>query len=61
MLHNKVFIGNLPPGSVSEDDLRSAFEKFGVVEQVVLKPGFAFVKMADDAASAQAIEELNGK
>ena len=62
-----IFVGNLP-FSTRDEDLRSAFGKYGQVEsaQVVTdretgrSRGFGFVEMSDDAAARQAIAGLNG-
>ncbi|HEX5412726.1 MAG TPA: RNA-binding protein [Terriglobia bacterium] len=63
-----LFVGNLP-FTASEDELRDMFSAFGEVQQVRIMTdrdtgksrGFAFVEIADDAAAAKAINELNGK
>ena len=62
-----LFVGNLP-FDATEEALRDLFSPFGEVQQVRVitdrdtrKPrGFAFVEMAEDAAS-KAIAALNGK
>lgn len=64
----KLYIGNLP-FSAKEDDLREAFEAFGVVEDVAVvmdrdsgRPrGFAFVTMPNDDEGRAAIEGMNDK
>ena len=64
----KLYVGNLPY-SVTEDDLREAFEAFGSVESVnTIKDrytgeskGFGFIEMADRSEAQKAIENLNGK
>ena len=64
----KLFVGNLA-WSLTEDDLRAAFEAFGAVDEakIVLdretnrSRGFGFVTMSDKAAAEAAMEELNGK
>ncbi|WP_461209132.1 RNA recognition motif domain-containing protein [Desulfocurvus sp. DL9XJH121] len=65
-MSKSIYVGNLP-WSVSEDDVRGAFEAYGSVNSVKLiedretgRPrGFGFVEMEDDAALA-AIEALDG-
>lgn len=64
----KIYVGNLPY-SVTESDLRSAFEAFGSVDSVdIIKDrytdeskGFGFVEMADRDEAQKAIDGLNGK
>ncbi|HEU4619991.1 MAG TPA: RNA-binding protein [Gammaproteobacteria bacterium] len=62
-----IYVGNLSYG-VTEDELRSAFVKFGNVTRVNLiidretgrSKGFGFVEMPDDSAAEAAIKALNG-
>ena len=64
----KIFVGNLSY-TVTEDDLRQAFEDFGQVasatvimdEQSGRSKGFGFVEMPIQAEAQSAIEVLNGK
>lgn len=61
-----IYVGNLA-FSVTESELRAAFEAFGPVEKVnIIKDretnrsrGFGFVEMADPGDARNAIEELN--
>ncbi len=63
-----IYVGNLS-FSVSEENLRQAFEAFGQVTSVTIikdkysgQPrGFGFVEMPDRAQAQAAIENLNGK
>ena len=63
-----IYAGNLS-NSVTEDDLRQAFEAFGQVESVnILKDkfsgesrGFGFVMMPSRNEAQSAIDGLNGK
>ena len=63
----QIYVGNLSY-STTEGEIRSAFEKFGVVSsaKVVMdretgRPkGFGFVEMADAAAADKAISSLDG-
>jgi cold-inducible RNA-binding protein len=62
-----IYVGNLDFGT-TEDQLRTAFEPYGVVDKVTLvrdratgQPrGFAFVEMQNDAEGEKAIAALNG-
>ena len=62
-----IFVGNLDR-SVTEDDLKQAFEAFGSVTNTsVIKDkftgesrGFGFVEMSSDEEAKAAIEGLNG-
>ena len=66
-LSNKLYIGNLP-FSVTEDELRSAFEAHGAVRSVNVimdretgRPrGFAFVEMEDSNSADAAQRALDG-
>jgi RNA recognition motif-containing protein len=66
-LGKKLYVGNLP-FSITEDELRQAFEKHGGVASVNVimdrdtgRPrGFAFVEMAEQSAADNAISALNG-
>lgn len=61
-----IYVGNLAY-SVTEDDLRTAFEGFGKVDRVSVitdkfsgqSKGFGFVEMPDDQEAAQAVNSLN--
>ena len=62
-----IYVGNLP-FSVTEAELREAFEAHGTVGEAKVitdrdtgRPrGFGFVEMADDAEAQAAIDALNG-
>lgn len=62
-----IYVGNLPY-SVSDDDLRDAFGRYGEVRsaRVIMdkvqnrSKGFGFVEMSDDDAAQTAIDQLNG-
>jgi RNA recognition motif-containing protein len=61
-----IYVGNLPY-SISEDELKNAFAKFGAVTSVKIiidkatgrSKGFAFVDMASASEGNQAIKSLN--
>ena len=61
-----IYVGNLPY-SISEDELKNAFGKFGSVTSVKIiidkatgrSKGFAFVEMANSSEGNQAIKSLN--
>jgi RNA recognition motif-containing protein len=63
-----IYVGNLPY-TATEDEVRQLFEEHGAVDAVRLltdretgRPrGFGFVDMPDSAASATAIQSLNGQ
>lgn len=63
----RLYVGNLPY-SVSEEELRSAFEQAGSVSSVYLPTdrqtgqprGFGFVEMASDSDADNAIRMLDG-
>jgi RNA recognition motif-containing protein len=62
-----IYVGNLHH-STTDDELREAFEAFGVVSSVALikdkvtglPRGFALVEMPTEANAAEAIRGLNG-
>ena len=62
-----IYVGNLNY-RVREEDLKQVMEEYGVVDSVKIikdretgkSKGFGFVEIADDAAGAKAIAELNG-
>lgn len=61
-----IYVGNLAYGA-TENDVRAAFEQFGVVSSVNIimdretgrSRGFAFVEMPNGDEARQAISELN--
>uniref|UniRef100_A0A8C6Q474 Insulin-like growth factor 2 mRNA binding protein 2a n=1 Tax=Nothobranchius furzeri TaxID=105023 RepID=A0A8C6Q474_NOTFU len=59
---NKLYVGNLSP-SVTVEDLKQLFEEktLPAPEQVLLKPGYAFVDFPDQNSAIKAIETLSGK
>jgi cold-inducible RNA-binding protein len=64
----KIYVGNLS-FDATEEDVRSAFEAFGKVDEVnIIKDrdtgrakGFGFVEMPSGEEAKEAIEALNGK
>ena len=62
-----IYVGNLPY-SVTEDDLRTAFEAYGAVSSAAVisdkftgqSKGFGFVEMPDQGEAESAVEALNG-
>ena len=62
-----IYVGNLPY-SISDDDLRETFARFGEVSQVHLisdkfsgeSKGFGFVEMDNNSEADEAIKALNG-
>jgi len=65
---SKVYVGNLP-FSVTQDELKEAFSKFGEVTEVVLitdkfsgrSKGFGFVSFAKKDDAEKAVAEMNDK
>ena len=64
----KIYAGNLSY-DMTEDDIRTAFEPFGTVNEVTIimdrfsgrSKGFGFVEMPNQAEAEKAIAALNGK
>jgi RNA recognition motif-containing protein len=62
-----IYVSNLS-FNVQDDDLRGFFEEYGEVSSAKVitdkatgrSRGFGFVEMADDAAAAKAVAELDG-
>lgn len=62
-----IYVGNLAP-TVTDDDLREAFEKYGTVETASVirdkfsgdSRGFGFVEMPAKAEASAAMEALDG-
>jgi len=62
-----IYVGNLSY-DITEEDLRSAFEKFGAVESVSIikdkfsgqSKGFGFIEMSSRTEGQSAIDGLNG-
>ena len=62
-----IYVGNLAY-TLTEDELRTAFEQYGQVSSVNVimdhetgrSRGFGFVEMADESEAKAAIEALNG-
>ena len=67
-MSKKLYVGNLP-FSVTNEDLKEAFGKFGEVEEATVisdkysgrSKGFGFVTFTEDADADKAVEEMNGK
>jgi RNA recognition motif-containing protein len=63
-----IYVGNLSYDT-GENDLRTAFEEFGTVDDVKIiidrysnrSKGFGFVEMSSEEEGKKAISELNGK
>ncbi len=66
-LSKKLYVGNLP-FTITEDELRTAFERHGTVASVNVitdretgrARGFAFVEMEDASAADEAMRALDG-
>lgn len=56
----KLFVGNIPY-VLREEEFADICEKFGSIESLVFKQGFAFVEYNDEQQAKDAIESLNGK
>ena len=59
-MSGKVFVGNLHRDT-DMSDIKRAFERFGDVEDVAMKEGFAFVHMKDPRDADDAIRTLHEK
>lgn len=65
-MSKKLFVGNLP-WSVSTEELQALFEKFGVIEDVIVirdkmtnrSKGFGFVTFTEEPDADAAITEMN--
>src|ERR1043165_8710003 len=67
-MSNKLYVGNLPFQTTSEE-LQALFAQAGTVESASVvedrmtgrSRGFAFVEMSNETEAASAIEQFNGK
>ncbi|KAK1441848.1 hypothetical protein BgAZ_501800 [Babesia gibsoni] len=59
-LKSKIFIGNLD-GRVSEEELTTAFSKFGPINRIDFRRSFAFVDYLKTRDAETAMREMNGK
>ena len=59
-MSGKVFVGNLNRDTEA-GDIKRAFERFGDVDDVSMKEGFAFVHMKDQRDADDAIKALHEK
>ncbi len=58
----KLFVGNLGDiGTITSNDLRELFEKYGSVSKCERVKNYAFVHMVDLNAAQDALHDLNGK
>lgn len=57
----KLFVGNLgDTNTVTSNDLREQFERYGSVTECERVKNYAFVHMDDRNAAEKALQELNG-
>ena len=57
---HKLYVGNLDR-HVESKDLYEAFEKYGDVERVFMKEGYAFVHMVDERDADDARRDMDGR
>ena len=57
---HKLYVGNLDR-HVESKDLYDSFEKFGKVERVFMKEGYAFVHMVDERDADDARRDMDGR
>jgi RNA recognition motif-containing protein len=55
-----IYVGNIDRRS-TEASVRSAFEVYGTVSNVQLRPGIAFVEMGDEGQAQKAISDMNNR
>eukprot|EP01112_Ceratiomyxa_fruticulosa_P007329 TRINITY_DN1898_c1_g1_i4.p1 TRINITY_DN1898_c1_g1~~TRINITY_DN1898_c1_g1_i4.p1 ORF type:complete len:270 (-),score=76.81 TRINITY_DN1898_c1_g1_i4:98-907(-) len=58
--NTSVYVGNVNP-DVQESLLRDVFSPYGVVQEVRMQKGFAFVRYQNHEQAASAIHHMNGK
>ena len=56
----QLYVGNLSEDG-DEKNIRTLFGKYGVVREVLVKNGYAFVEMDSPLQADHAIRELNGE
>lgn len=59
--YSRMFVGNLRPGAVSEEDIREIFCAYGTVVEISIKNLYAFVQFSDADACRRAIAGENGR
>lgn len=56
----QLYVGNLSEDG-DEKAIRSLFGRYGVVREVLMKNGYAFVEMDNALQAEQAMRDLNGE
>ena len=56
----QLYVGNLSADG-DEKAIRALFSRFGVVREVLMKNGYAFVEFEDACSADTAMRELNGE
>lgn len=56
----QLYVGNLSADG-DEKAIRALFSKYGVVREVLMKNGYAFVEYDDSYSAEEAMRALNGK
>ena len=57
---SQLYVGNLS-SEATERHVQELFSQFGIVKEVILKSGFAFVEMDDPTSTRLAKNEINGE
>ena len=56
----QLYVGNLSADG-DEKAIRALFSKYGIVREVLMKNGYAFVEYESSVSAEEAIRSLNGK
>lgn len=56
----QLYVGNLSADG-DEKAIRTLFSRYGVVREVLMKNGYAFVEFEDACSADTAMRDLNGK
>jgi heterogeneous nuclear ribonucleoprotein C1/C2 len=54
-IRSRVFVGNLNTAVVTKDDVRTIFERYGIVNAVSIHRGFAFVQYNAENCARNAV------
>lgn len=51
----RVFVGNLNTVSLSKDDVRAMFDRYGPIDAISMHRGYAFIQYGEEQAARNAV------
>lgn len=60
-IHCRIFLGNLASEKTSKEEIRHIFERYGHIDEVVMRKSFGFVQFNTPEAARDAIKSENGR